>query len=415
MYRKILYHYWCDMAKPEDIFYDEEWLRCDDCGRNYPKRSLKRCKICGKLVCERCRPNHHKTHRRVKEPNKALDVLLAVFGAIGHFISSAAGKFRNVLSFDKSDLIKAFGLVFVALVVVGAVVLSPYTTYTYTPDPHIVLDERYDELISDSIHFKWRGKDYSVDVTSEMAIYKGSKLPESDKYYGEFWDEYYILKTTEPQQDLFYEQILEDLRDIKATENLNSDEYVELIATFAQAIPYDDYAKASPRYPIAVFFDGKGDCDETSMLTCGLLAKEGYNVALFDFADAAHMSAAIKTTSGDGYCLGYAFIETTGPSLIGEVPTYDDGTVLEKYPDVYVVSDGTLTYSSYDEVQKIIKYREALDSGLDKWIVDKYSSAEIERYNEYIKIRNYLFNCYAGDRETAYSLILKYPLPNGMW
>ena len=114
------------MAEPEDIFYDEEWLRCDDCGRNYPKRSLKRCKICGKLVCERCRPNHHKTHRRVKEPNKALDVLLAVFGVLGRFISSVASKFRKVLSFDKADLIKGFGLVLVALAVVGAVVLSPY-------------------------------------------------------------------------------------------------------------------------------------------------------------------------------------------------------------------------------------------------------------------------------------------------
>lgn len=404
------------MADTEDIFDDEKWLTCDDCGHDYPKSYLKRCKICGKVVCERCRPNHHKTHHRVKVPNKALNTLFNVFGVLGGFISSAASKFRKVLSFDKSDLIKGFGLVLVAVAVVGVVVLSPYILpYTYTPDPHIVLDERYDDLISDSIHFEWRGKEYSVDVTSEMAIYKGSKLSESDKYYGEFWDDYYIQKTTDPMQDLFYEQILEDLRDIKATENLNSDEYAELIVTFVQAIPYDDYAKTSPRYPIAVFFDGKGDCDEKSMLACGLLSKEGYDVALFDFIDAAHMSAAIKTTSGEGYCLGYAFVETTGPSLIGEIPTFDDGLPLDKYPDLYIIGEGTLTYNSYHDVENIMKYREALDSGLKKWVVDVYSSEEVNRYNEYIKIRNYLFNCYAGNRDTAYSLVLKYPLPNSMW
>ena len=114
------------------------------------------------------------------------------------------------------------------------------------------------------------------------------------------------------------------------------------------------------------------------------LTKEGYDVALFDFIDAAHMSAAIRTTSGEGYCLGYAFVETTGPSLIGEIPTFDDGLPLDKFPDLYIIGEGTLTYNSYDDVEKIVKYREDLDSRLDKWYVDTYSSEEVNRYNEYV-------------------------------
>ena len=66
---------------------------------------------------------------------------------------------------------------------------------------------------------------------------------------------------------------------IRTRHNLDSDEYLELMAVFVQSIPYKSQNLSSPKYPIETYGDREGDCDDKSMLLAGLLAHEGYRVS----------------------------------------------------------------------------------------------------------------------------------------
>ena len=49
--------------------YEESFEVCDDCGRQFPRSELRRCKICGHHVCPECRPTHiARYHRTPEEP-----------------------------------------------------------------------------------------------------------------------------------------------------------------------------------------------------------------------------------------------------------------------------------------------------------------------------------------------------------
>lgn len=53
--------------------YDESFLVCDDCGRQFPRSELRRCKICGHYVCPECRGTHvakyHKPAAKQEQPS----------------------------------------------------------------------------------------------------------------------------------------------------------------------------------------------------------------------------------------------------------------------------------------------------------------------------------------------------------
>ena len=258
------------------------------------------------------------------------------------------------------------------------------------------------------MYFDWRGAQYSVSAQVETAIYMGSKNHESDTFQGDY-EAYYVRKTTDNQQDAFYEDVLDDLEQIRNSQNLDSDEYAELITEFVQSIPYDKNAPDNVRYPVTVFFDGRGDCDEKSMLLCGLLSREGYDVVLFDLPNVNHMSAAIKADGTLGYTDEYIFIETTDFWMIGEVPDFD-GENPDTNPQYYKIGDGYMKYQSYDEVEMIIDYREELDIFLKNWQVDSYNHAEVDQYNRYVNIYNSIWEGNAGERERMYSLVINNPL-----
>jgi hypothetical protein len=77
----------------------------------------------------------------------------------------------------------------------------------------------------------------------------------------------------------FYREILPELQKLryKGGKTLSDDEYLEMIVSFVQQIPYDNDS-AGIRYPVEVIHDQKGDCDEKSILLTGLLSREGYDV-----------------------------------------------------------------------------------------------------------------------------------------
>lgn len=130
-------------------------------------------------------------------------------------------------------------------------------------------------------------------------------------YYGSFM--------ADPQQDALYTDLLGEFEKIRAGSDLDDDEYVELLTAFVQSLPYaSDYAQ--PRYPVETVVDGRGDCDDRSLLLAALLDRAGYGVALFYFGEANHVAVGVASpdaTFGDS---GYAIIETTEKSLVGVPP-----------------------------------------------------------------------------------------------
>jgi hypothetical protein len=123
-------------------------------------------------------------------------------------------------------------------------------------------------------------------------------------------------------QSGLYDSLAGSLRRLRRELDLGRDEYAELIATYVQEMPYDTAAArqgVSTRYPIVTAVDGKGVCADRSLLMAGLLQHEGYRVVLMDFQPESHMAVGLKVDGGGYRGTGYAFVESTGLSLVGEV------------------------------------------------------------------------------------------------
>ncbi len=72
-------------------------------------------------------------------------------------------------------------------------------------------------------------------------------------------------------------------------------------------------------YPYETLHSDQGVCSDKSLLLAYLLNKLGYDVVLFEFSD--HMAVGVKCNSQYSFQnSGYAFIETTQPTIITYVP-----------------------------------------------------------------------------------------------
>ncbi|MDG6219715.1 MAG: hypothetical protein QCI00_09810 [Candidatus Thermoplasmatota archaeon] len=179
---------------------------------------------------------------------------------------------------------------------------------------------------------KFGDEEYSIEIDVNRSVYLGAqkvnkKWPDDNLWYDEkLVVEYYSAFINDPEMDKFIDELLIPFERIKRTEKLNDGEFLELMITFVQQIPYDNYAPTYPRYPVEVIHDEKGDCDEKSLLLLGMLSHEGYDIALILFPDEHHATAGIRINpSGNPQFrvfespdkAKYFYIETTVPTFIG--------------------------------------------------------------------------------------------------
>jgi hypothetical protein len=164
----------------------------------------------------------------------------------------------------------------------------------------------------------------------------------------------YRAMTTDPAQDPFFDGLAGEFREIRAGHDLDSDEYLELMAVFVQSLPYRNQNLSSPKYPIETYVDGEGDCDDKSMLLAGLLAHEGYGVALFYFGPEQHMAVGVACDDRGYRNTGYAYLETTLVSLVGTGAESLVGNItLESEPLVIPIGEGTSMYTRCNETHAI--------------------------------------------------------------
>lgn len=201
----------------------------------------------------------------------------------------------------------------------------------------------------------------TLRIDPDPTVYAGAKGADRQLYLSETLSReewipiYYRAFVNDTHQEPFYTDLLAALREIRDRKGLDDDRYLELVTAFVQSIPYKtDASIVEPKFPIETYVDGEGDCDDKSLLLAGLLAREGYGVALLYFGDEAHMAVGVKSAGCPYGNTPFAYIETTNASYVGIPPAaLSDGTVLATDPLVIPVGDGPRLYTACGEIETI--------------------------------------------------------------
>ena len=136
--------------------------------------------------------------------------------------------------------------------------------------------------------------------------------------------------------DKYVKLMCSELLKYKQQESMTDREFAEFVMVCVQTIPYQydevsRHAEEYWKYPAETFWDGGGDCEDSSILYCTLMKAMGYDTALIVFYDHAMASIhfpddrdnygdEVVTISGKKYVL----CETTGTGYdLGEVFDYN--------------------------------------------------------------------------------------------
>jgi hypothetical protein len=206
-------------------------------------------------------------------------------------------------------------------------------------------------------------QDFEVALSSQVdpEVYAGARMAEKEVRIfdttidDEEWRSgLYRAMTMDKAQDPFFEDLTNEFRTIRERYTLDSDEYLELMTVFVQSLPYRNQSLSSPKYPVETYGDGEGDCDDKSMLLAGLLAHEGYGVALLYFGPEQHMAVGVACTEKGYRDTGYAYIEATRVSLVGTGPGSLAGDItIVSDPLVIPIGDGIVAYTRCHETRAI--------------------------------------------------------------
>lgn len=285
---------------------------------------------------------------------------------------------------------------------------------------------------------KFEKKTYQIEVEVNTSIYEGARNVDRRWPGNGTWDDpailtaYYRRYIEDPAMEVFFDDLARPFRYIKAADGLTDEEYLELLVTFVQQIPYDPNAPVDPRYPVEVIGDQKGDCDEKSLLLLGMLAHEGYDTALLLFPDERHAAAGIGISVNGNPSFRvfrspdsgkYFYIESTGLTYIGQytepfgsaevkvVPLgngtrrFDRVNYVTRITGVYQKIEDRLPYmdNQMDEWQdEIDALKTKLTSGTyetqDEWdrdyqeytgLIEQYNDY-VQKFNTYLEVRDYI-------------------------
>jgi len=219
----------------------------------------------------------------------------------------------------------------------------------------------------------------TVSADADIAVYTGARngtkyaIAPPETTVEALAPGYYTAFIVDPRQDGFFASLLGSLRAARRSHGLSDDGYLEFVTDFVQGLPYDVQADIDPgtpaRFPVETFVDGTGSCEDKSLLLAGLLSREGYDVSLLFFVPEHHMAVGIRNPGPGFMGTGYLYVETTGPALIGAVPSRlgnstggnATGTTAISPPLVIRVGNGTKEYTGARPVAEILSDREEAD------------------------------------------------------
>jgi hypothetical protein len=284
------------------------------------------------------------------------------------------------------------------------------------------------------ISFRFEGVTRSLSIPVNGTVYFGAQRAQKEALLTRdipdsiFIPGYYLAFLNDPNQDEFYRDLLGAFREIRARESMDDDEYVELMAVAVQSLPYEtDGTLTAPKFPIETYVDGKGDCDDKSLLLAGLLAREGYSVSLLYFKPETHMAVGVKGYRCNYRETGYGYVATTNVTMVGVPATQLAGGVnLTSVPLVIPVANGTRLYGRCQEtmaIQDVLERTETREISLSRDIaslsarmsdlrskgrfaeynqlLDQYGSV-VKDYNDNALVHNYILE-HQDDRKGTYA------------
>jgi hypothetical protein len=163
--------------------------------------------------------------------------------------------------------------------------------------------------------FNWnyQGQNFTLETWLENSLdYQGpASFTNEPEYYAKF------LNTL--PNDNSIKDVAQKLKAIGQAQRLTSDQVLELLIAFVQAIPY--YSVPGVKFPYQTLMDGNGDCDDKSLLTYKLMSELDYGVALISFPK--HMAVGVacpKASSLNNSGFTYLEVATLGKMAIGQIP-----------------------------------------------------------------------------------------------
>ena len=217
------------------------------------------------------------------------------------------------------------------------------------------------------IEFPFMNDTVQAEITLDLAPYYGATTEgvKATPLIGCLPERYYSAIAYDPAQDQMYAKLFAVFNTYAGEHNLTNDEYVELLTTYVQNIPYKT-SETEIKFPIETVIQNWGDCDDKSILLAGLLAKKNYDAGVFVFEEDHHMAAGVKAGYQTEYeNSGYSIIETTRYAYIGEVPELlHTGTDHGDYR-FYRIGEGKGIYTASWQVSTILNVRDAAYAALE--------------------------------------------------
>jgi len=257
-----------------------------------------------------------------------------------------------------------FSLLILCMITSSAVSMTVFQNVS----PTIVVDKSSTSTTIVQIEFPFREDVVEGEITLGLAPYYGTKKEgsKSTPLFGYSAEEYYSAIVNDPEQDEMYAKLLGVFDGYAKDHDLTSDEYVELLTTYVQNIPYKTVG-AEVNFPIETVIENKGDCDDKSVLLAGLLAKSGYAAGVVVFSEENHMTAAIKEEATENVISQYILIETTRYAYIGEnsalIRSRNRTRIRED--SVFLVGEGTTAYTASWQIDTILEERDQIILTID--------------------------------------------------
>ncbi len=231
--------------------------------------------------------------------------------------------------------------------------------------PSITPDETISTVHTVVVSFTFERQPVEFTLGVDGGLYAGAAAADKEVIRfrnareNDWVENYFPAFITEPHQEEFYDSLLTAFRSVRDQRGLDADRYAEMLTAYVQSVTYRvDPDDLSPKFPVETFVEGAGDCDDKTLLLAALLAREGYDVAVLMFEPEQHVALGIRADGIAYRDTGYAYVETTVPSYIGQVPeSLEGGITLESEPRVFRIDGGPTTYTAGAQVAAILDAR----------------------------------------------------------
>lgn len=183
-----------------------------------------------------------------------------------------------------------------------------------------------------------KGNKYTITINIDMNVYRYYKS--LDRYYGA---ENYISKYIKDKYNkALLDSVIASFRSLQKKNNMSDRQIIEELINFVQqgiVYQYDIEGtgqKEYPKYPIETLTEGKGDCEDSAMLLCGLIYCYGYGSCLIELPGHLAVGALCSNSEKGTYYnyngKRYYYLESTGSGWnIGQIPDDYKNTTAKLY------------------------------------------------------------------------------------